>query len=544
MKKICTIILFSGLSSALYADYWTQLANFPSVGRQLASGFSIGTKGYITCGDGAGYMNDLWEYDPPTNVWTQKANLPGAGRYGAVVFVINDRGYIGTGAYPLLDDLWEYDPASNSWTQMASITGARGFAVGFAIGTKGYIGCGMGISDFWEWDQPTNTWTQKTSCPVNRQQSVAFAINGKGYFTTGSYLNDLWEYNPVTDSWLQKASLPGPGRVDATGFVICDKGYVGSGGDGPLMDDFWEYDPVLDQWTQKTNTPGGLRDDCPSFAIGQKGYFGLGDNGSYQVDFWEYTPDQCVNIPPVAAFSAPNHICPGTCTNFNNLSINATSYVWIFPGASPGTSTDINPANICYNTPGVYPVTLIASNLTSDDTLVLNNYITVYPYPPAQGIQQSGDTLFANAGASSYQWYYDGILIPGATDFFYVVAQGGDYSVVATDGNGCEVEAVIFDVIESVPALSNDLAVSIFPNPVSDFMNVVWPGLGEGAFRITVYSLTGEAVMVVHPVVRANDKTVVIDISRLAAAAYHVAISDGRKSFHGRFVKTAEKKTD
>ena len=37
---------------------------------------------------------------------------------------------------------------------------------------------------------------------------------------------------------------------------------------------------------------------------------------------------------PVALFSAPNHICPGTCTSFNNLSLNATSYLWSFPGAN------------------------------------------------------------------------------------------------------------------------------------------------------------------------------------------------------------------
>ena len=44
-----------------------------------------------------------------------------------------------------------------------------------------------------------------------------------------------------------------------------------------------------------------------------------------------------------------------------------------------------------------------------------------------------------------YQWYYDGILIPGATDYFYIAPQSGNYNVVATDANDCEVEAVIFD---------------------------------------------------------------------------------------------------
>ena len=535
MKKIICSIFVLCLASSSYADYWTQLANFPGQGRQLASGFSIGNKGYVTCGEGGLYFNDLWEYDPASNLWTQLADLPGAPRYGAVAFTINGKGYIGTGAYPLMDDLWEYDPVSNTWAQKASIVGARGFAVGFSIGMKGYIGCGMGFPDFWEWDQPTNTWTQKSTCPVNRQQGVGFAINGKGYISTGDNLNDLWQFDPVLNSWVQKANLPGPGRVDATAFVICDKGYLGSGGDGPLMNDFYEYDPVTDTWIQKANTPGGLRDDCPSFSIGQKGYFGLGDNGVYQTDFWEYTPDQCVNIPPVALFSAPNHICPGTCTSFNNLSQNATSYLWSFPGANPSTSTDVDPVNICYNSPGVYNVTLIAINPTTSDTLSLNNYITVYPYPAPQAIAQNGDTLIANQGAVSYQWFHDGISIPGATNYFYVATEGGDYNVVATDANGCEVEAVIFDVVAGLESLVNSHLSLVYPNPVGETLFLRSELLPEHG-GVVIFNMLGEKIFSPSPGAAKNDLQT-IDVGNLPKGFYWIEISAGDKLVREKFEK-------
>src|SRR6185295_8944256 len=165
-------------------------------------------------------------------------------------------------------------------------------------------------------------------------------------------------------------------------------------------------------------------------------------------------------------FSTPdNHICPGTCTDFTNLSQNAVTYQWTFTGATPATSTDTDPSTVCYNTPGSYSVQLIATNAITSDTLTLNNFITVYPYPPAQGILQSGDTLFANQGSVSYQWYFSGALIPGATDYFYVATQSGDYNVVCTDGNGCEVEAVIFDVISKVQSLvEQGNPIRVFPN--------------------------------------------------------------------------------
>ena len=69
---------------------------------------------------------DFWEYDPATNTWTQKADFGGTARYVAVGFSIGSKGYIGTGDDDLnqfLKDFWEYDPATNTWTQKADFGG-------------------------------------------------------------------------------------------------------------------------------------------------------------------------------------------------------------------------------------------------------------------------------------------------------------------------------------------------------------------------------------------------------------------------------------
>ena len=93
---------------------------------------------------------DFWEYDPAANSWTQKADFgnPGDYREFAVGFSIGSKGYIGTGYVFGSDpmDFWEYDPATDTWTQKADFGGGpREFAVGFSIGSKGYIGTGFGI---------------------------------------------------------------------------------------------------------------------------------------------------------------------------------------------------------------------------------------------------------------------------------------------------------------------------------------------------------------------------------------------------------------
>jgi len=241
------------------------------------------------------------------------------------------------------------------------------------------------------------------------------------------------------------------------------------------------------------------------------------------------------NAVPNAIFNAPNHICPGTCTNFINNSTNATSYIWSFPGGSPSVSTDQDPANICYITPGQYDVSLIATNANGSDTLLLTNFITVYPFPAPQGILQSGDTLFANAGSIAYQWFHNSVLIPGATDYFYVAPSSGNYNVVVTDANGCEVEAVINDVIaENRQLVMGNLQLAIFPNPVSEILEIRNLNL-EKKITIEVYSILGTAV----PLHTAHCPlpTCSLDVSALSTGIYWLSLSSDNMITRIPFIK-------
>ena len=239
-------------------------------------------------------------------------------------------------------------------------------------------------------------------------------------------------------------------------------------------------------------------------------------------------------------------ICPGTCTDFTNSSVNAASYQWFFPGANPSVSTDVNPSIICYNTPGTYDVTLIATNGNLVDTLVISNCITVYPFPAAQGITQNGDTLTAIQGAVSYQWYHDGILIPGATDYFYVAQFGGNFNVVCTDANGCEVEAVIFDVIAGLtPALSEGEGVHLYPNPVNSKFTihkaqVTSKTASQEVLRteeISIYNMQGECISVLRLNYPDSKLPMEIDVSSLSGGMYWVELITSEKTLRVKFIK-------
>jgi N-acetylneuraminic acid mutarotase len=230
-----------------------------------------------------------------------------------------------------------------NWSELSDFDGVpRSDAVGFAIGSKGYIGTGYDgeerLNDFWEYDPALNYWTQKANLPGKpRNGAVGFGINNKGYIATGydgdSKLNDFWQYDPTLNSWAKKADFLGSGRYGAVAFAINDKGYIGTGFDGTYLKDFYEYSPAADTWTKIVSIGGSKRRDAAAFVINGKGYVGTGiDNGTFENDFWEYDPSTGLwnekrKITDVSDESYDNDYSTITRINGTGLSFNGKGYL-------------------------------------------------------------------------------------------------------------------------------------------------------------------------------------------------------------------------
>ncbi len=549
---------------------------------------------FAGCNAATADMNNLWMFNTATNEWTwmKGSNFSGsAGNPGTLgvpnitnepsarhectcswVDVNDDLWFFGGYGFGQTDDLWRYNISTNMWTWMKGNPAAANPPV---YGVRG-------VSD------PANTPGARNSYSRWADKNGNLWLFGGVFYAQGSY-SDVWKYSIATNEWTW---MKGPNVTDDPGTYgtqciedslnnpsahnenrscwmdSCGNfwtfGGVTATGSYLSKNDLWKYNTLTGNWTWVSgstgvNDPGvygtiGMSSPANvppgrmgSYAWQDKNgnlWMGFGQTpttNNYRNDLWRYVPDQSCggcSLIPVALFSAPNHICPGTCTDFINLSQFATDYLWSFPGANPSTSTDANPTNICYNSPGSYTVSLIATGISTSDTLTLNNYITVYPYPLPQGISQSGDTLFANSGALNYQWYHNAILIAGATDYFYVAPEGGDYSVVATDGNGCEVEAVIFDVVAGIYTFMNiENGVFIFPNPVHSKLEINMPDrfvFNAGTkLNVNIYNIVGERIYSEN-----DSKISPIDCSRFSSGMYWLEINAPDKTFRCKFVKS------
>lgn len=141
--------------------------------------------------------------------------------------------------------------------------------------------------------------------------------------------------------------------------------------------------------------------------------------------------------PPIAAFSpSTTQVCSGQNINFNDASSNApTSWQWSFQGGTPSSSSQQNPQGIIYNTPGTYSVTLTVSN-AGGSSVVTNTNIIVNSVPSTPSFSINGNQLTSNSTTGN-QWYFNGTLIPGATNQTYSATQTGNYSVSVTNMSGC-----------------------------------------------------------------------------------------------------------
>ncbi|MDB5274603.1 MAG: type sorting protein [Chitinophagaceae bacterium] len=313
---------------------WKQKANFLGAPRDYATSFSINNIGYVFGGQLFDELptkeKDLWQYDPTTNAWTQKASLPAAAgaRSKAFSFVIGTNAYVGGGQSSnnstYFKDFWQYNPSTNAWVQKADFLGGDiAASSAFSIGNNGYVTSGILengtlTSKIWKWNG--TAWSLITvtgSKPSARYNAIGFSLGTKGYLCAGNNianeLNDLWEFNPATSAWTQKSNIPGLTRESAVASTTSTNAYVGLGAhfDGTnsnSLNDFYAYDPTTDAWTPMaaiTSAPGGA---STAFIAGNKLYVTTGYTSSPN-SLWELTfCDPALSID----YTSSNIYCTGS----------------------------------------------------------------------------------------------------------------------------------------------------------------------------------------------------------------------------------------
>lgn len=168
-----------------------------------------------------------------------------------------------------------------------------------------------------------------------------------------------------------------------------------------------------------------------------------------------YSSEIPVNVNPkpstALSLSSPTDICDGDVEVITAPVIAGNKYQW----KNSGTDIPGSTSNPFYATAaGSYSVKIIDSNGCADTSLPIA--VTV-KYVSPFSIMAHGNTYFCDgssvqlstkSGYSSYQWYYNGVYIPGATDTMATATKTGKYSVKVKDpSNGCSATSPGFNIL-------------------------------------------------------------------------------------------------
>lgn len=263
--------------------------------------------------------------------------------------------------------------------------------------------------------------------------------------------------------------------------------------------------------------------------------------GTFGRSVWEtdlYSDNSSV---PVAAFYSQNTTaCANTPFALNDVSANSPSaWNWTFQGGSPATSTLQNP-QVTYPAAGIYTITLVSTNSVGASAPYVST-ITVNAIQTPTIYSDSG-FLTTSVSANSYQWYFNGAIIPGATSASVTPNQTGYYTVIAKLNVGCKdsSSAFYFDIndVENITSHTFDFFnTTIKPNPVNEQLNLSFHLEAAGTVRIRILNMSGALIYDSQVKCNTVQNNLSIPMKNISSGIYFLNVSDGKNTSVFKFAK-------
>ena len=147
------------------------------------------------------------------------------------------------------------------------------------------------------------------------------------------------------------------------------------------------------------------------------------------------------------------------------------------------------------------------------DSVVTINLTLILPEPV---ISVDVDTLSTTQSYVSYQWLFNGGIIPGATNRKYTVSKNGDYRVIVTDKSGCFDTSAVYKVTNQDGINGHaGQTIRIYPNPTTDMVYIE----STMAVDVVLTGIDGKRLIVANGAKQ-------ISMKQLAAGVYFLHVHD------------------
>ena len=149
---------------------------------------------------------------------------------------------------------------------------------------------------------------------------------------------------------------------------------------------------------------------------------------------------------------------------------------------------------------------------------------TTCPAIPTVNLSQNGSILSTSTVGSSYQWFLNGIAIPGAIADFYELgpSPAGVYTVEVNFAFGCAVSPNI-----NIVGLENPLLdlVTIYPNPCKEILTITTKS--NEVMKATFFNIQGQKIKSIE----LPNSTNIIDLTDLSPGIYWVQVGQWNHLF-------------
>lgn len=155
-------------------------------------------------------------------------------------------------------------------------------------------------------------------------------------------------------------------------------------------------------------------------------------------------------IPDIDFTLENNEGCAPLTVSFFSTTENADALLWSFPGGNPATSTEVNPV-VTYSTPGIYNVSLSATNAFGTNSVTMQDAVTIYAATAASfDYSLNGTTATFNntsAGETGVVWTFS----DGSTSMMdnptFTFPGNGTYEVSLMANGLCNDDAVTQTIV-------------------------------------------------------------------------------------------------
>lgn len=234
--------------------------------------------------------------------------------------------------------------------------------------------------------------------------------------------------------------------------------------------------------------------------------------------------------PSIQLAAGQTILCPGaTATLRASAAPVGYTYQW-YRNGTPVQNATTREYVVDYDEAGAYTVTLdgLCGPFSSDAFTI--NAEAVSPF----SILVNGDTL--NAGTwSSYQWFFNGVPILGATDAVYTAEESGFYECQVQSPNGCSYTEGVQVVVSQTSLPAYVQSFQIAPNPTGGLFTL---RMALGQPKELLLSMTdGAQREIFRQTLQGQQIEKPIDLRGLPAGVYLLHVQIGKDTFTRRVIK-------